>query len=973
MIVKKRKSIKAMTDSEFYTRDVPSVPEGKVVVKPHRGDWTVFIGLPDGTVAYQWCESKAAAQREADYARNHIKKNGSQDDFWIGQGYKIWNPNVESKRSVKCSRPAKRRFTITAASKTDLTRKLSKLYNDYMAIDDDRALKKTGMTLAEYNALPDVFERLQKNGHVNTFMTGLANYFKKFGFSVSLDGTDYEITASTSTKRKRIIKEAASSGVLLKTECKEGTYYLTKSSTKQKTFWSADVSNANVFAKKESALNKLYAVLRKLPENAFYDEDAIFDFEDISDMKSAEFAEFFITDTSGNDIEDISEEVKKSLLSDEQFIASVFDDDFDDDDIEESTSIKCKRTIKADALAEFRKDWTERIFDKNYPSERITVYFKDGRNSAQYPATALDSMMKESIVDYIIDSNTGELLYESEHGDVRASKSVECSALDDARDNREELSGTYYIVYNGDIIVETDGTGDAGEDALAEVFMMDADALSAAVEYLNSFGDDLIEEDEVSDAGEVARVLSQFIQMEYDEGQMDPTYFGSEIYWVGGRIEWFDAADLAESNNVDEWIENTDLSAEDLGIDLDIDSAQSVECGDAIADRFMVDLMYQKNGGYAEDRYFDDWSEVEAYAHDGLMRGFYARIWDKQTGETITISPDEYNEAWENGAADFDINEDIVKFKEKIVKGSQSVKCSESIMAFQDSLTDELYRVADQEILSVSDLATYDPYVTIDEDSFECTFTRTAWGAYLQYGIRFDAHSDKFDFKSYFDWDKIEREQLSWLDPDSDTCFATVRFFIAVDGSKTHADVEDVIVTRDGHYSEWDTEQYKNIIDFDKFGEAIVQLAEPTVQEIHSTLSQFEPDLYEDDIESSTSIQAEHTTLRDRDITSVDDVRELVLYITNDGDLYRQRTIPIIENLKRKVKKGNYDRELAVKAWQYLADDGVRKYDKEFGSGRGSLTLLDKATREEIARELRDYYEEQVMWDANHPDELTTM
>ena len=129
-------------------------------------------------------------------------------------------------------------------------------------------------------------------------------------------------------------------------------------------------------------------------------------------------------------------------------------------------------------------------------------------------------------------------------------------------------------------------------------------------------------------------------------------------------------------------------------------------------------------------------------------------------------------------------------------------------------------------------------------------------------------------------------------------------------------------------------------------------------------------------VNSSTSIQAEHTTLRDRDITSADDVRELVLYITNDGDLYRQRTTPIIENLKRKVKKGNYDRELAVKAWQYLADDGVRKYDKEFGSGRGSLTLLDKATREEIARELRDYYEEEVMWDVNHPessDDLTTV
>ena len=133
------------------------------------------------------------------------------------------------------------------------------------------------------------------------------------------------------------------------------------------------------------------------------------------------------------------------------------------------------------------------------------------------------------------------------------------------------------------------------------------------------------------------------------------------------------------------------------------------------------------------------------------------------------------------------------------------------------------------------------------------------------------------------------------------------------------------------------------------------------------------------DIESSDDIKCaeEFTSLRDRDITSADDVTELVLYITNDADLYHQRAVPMIENLKKKVKKGTYDRELAVKLWQYLADDGVRKYDKEFGSKRGSLTLLNKATRQEIARQLRDYYEEQIMWDFNHAndgnDDLTTL
>lgn len=104
------------------------------------------------------------------------------------------------------------------------------------------------------------------------------------------------------------------------------------------------------------------------------------------------------------------------------------------------------------------------------------------------------------------------------------------------------------------------------------------------------------------------------------------------------------------------------------------------------------------------------------------------------------------------------------------------------------------------------------------------------------------------------------------------------------------------------------------------------------------------------------------TILRDNDIAGQDDVSELVLYIVNDGDLYRRQTTSIINNLKKKFKKGTYDPELAVKAYQYLADAGVRKYDKEFVSGKGEL-FLDKKTREEIARELRDHYQEEVEYD----------
>ena len=108
-----------------------------------------------------------------------------------------------------------------------------------------------------------------------------------------------------------------------------------------------------------------------------------------------------------------------------------------------------------------------------------------------------------------------------------------------------------------------------------------------------------------------------------------------------------------------------------------------------------------------------------------------------------------------------------------------------------------------------------------------------------------------------------------------------------------------------------------------------------------------------------SGINESSTILRDKDITSTDDVDELVLYIVNDGDIYRKRTLPIIYNLKKKYKKGIYDKDLVVKAFMYVADDGVRKYDKEFVSGQGKL-FLDKKTREEIAAQLRDYYTEHI-------------
>jgi len=96
-------------------------------------------------------------------------------------------------------------------------------------------------------------------------------------------------------------------------------------------------------------------------------------------------------------------------------------------------------------------------------------------------------------------------------------------------------------------------------------------------------------------------------------------------------------------------------------------------------------------------------------------------------------------------------------------------------------------------------------------------------------------------------------------------------------------------------------------------------------------------------------------------IKSSAESEELFLYAVNTSELYHGIVQSIIQNLKKKVRKGMYDKELAIQAWRYAADAAAKMYDKEFGSGRGSLTMFSKADRTECAKKMRDYYEENVM------------
>jgi len=88
--------------------------------------------------------------------------------------------------------------------------------------------------------------------------------------------------------------------------------------------------------------------------------------------------------------------------------------------------------------------------------------------------------------------------------------------------------------------------------------------------------------------------------------------------------------------------------------------------------------------------------------------------------------------------------------------------------------------------------------------------------------------------------------------------------------------------------------------------------------------------------------------------------RELVLYVTNDSDLYHRQAILIMDNLARKMRRGQYDHDLAVKAWAWLANAGAKKYAKEFATASEWAAIFSPATRLMAAQELRDHYDEDV-------------
>ena len=92
-----------------------------------------------------------------------------------------------------------------------------------------------------------------------------------------------------------------------------------------------------------------------------------------------------------------------------------------------------------------------------------------------------------------------------------------------------------------------------------------------------------------------------------------------------------------------------------------------------------------------------------------------------------------------------------------------------------------------------------------------------------------------------------------------------------------------------------------------------------------------------------------------------DAINELDLFIMNDEDLYRQQFMPKISNLRRKMKKGIYDDEKAIKLWMYLVDRAARKFvQQDPQSGMDVKDMFPKETRLKVAQVIADREKENI-------------
>lgn len=91
-------------------------------------------------------------------------------------------------------------------------------------------------------------------------------------------------------------------------------------------------------------------------------------------------------------------------------------------------------------------------------------------------------------------------------------------------------------------------------------------------------------------------------------------------------------------------------------------------------------------------------------------------------------------------------------------------------------------------------------------------------------------------------------------------------------------------------------------------------------------------------------------TIRHIQPANLEAAAELDMFARNNEETYRRSIFPTVENMIRKMKRGTFDADKAVKAFEHVAEYAARRYAVEFGGVW--YTMFTPATRRAAAESL---------------------
>ena len=151
--------------------------------------------------------------------------------------------------------------------------------------------------------------------------------------------------------------------------------------------------------------------------------------------------------------------------------------------------------------------------------------------------------------------------------------------------------------------------------------------------------------------------------------------------------------------------------------------------------------------------------------------------------------------------------------------------------AIDQSTVEELYRIADQDILPMTELGQMGA-ATIEEDSFEYHFGGGINGASLTYTIYFETDDENLDLMSF-----VKRNAKFYPDFRSEKYSAKIRFNIHVHLSNIKVEFLEADVYENGVFSDYFSDDFREDFDWKRMQEIVKEIAEPAVDAIHQALS----------------------------------------------------------------------------------------------------------------------------------------